>query len=102
MGWERKRGRLYYYRKVREGGHVRSQYMGTGLLAQMSAEADNDKRRERAARRAADRATRQAEALIDRQLADAESALMAMTHATLVAAGCHRHNGQWRRRRREK
>lgn len=99
MGWERQRGRFYYYRKVRVGGRVRSQYMGTGFLAQMFAEADIDKRRERAARRAADRATRQAEAQIDRQLADAESALAAMTHATLKAAGFHQHRGQWRKKR---
>jgi hypothetical protein len=100
MGWEQKRrGRWYYYRKLRVGGRVRSEYMGTGLLAQMSAEADNDKRRERAATRAADRATRQAEAEMDMQLADAESALAAMTHATLFAAGFHEHRGQWRKRR---
>jgi hypothetical protein len=24
-----------------------------------------------------------------------------MTQATLIAAGCHRHRGQWRRKRRE-
>lgn len=99
MGWERRRSRNYYYRKMRVGGRVHSQYMGTGLLAQMSAEADNDKRRERNAQCAADRATRQAESEIDRQLTDAESVLVALTHATLVAAGCHRHRGQWRRKR---
>ena len=103
MGWEQKRrGRFYYYRKVRVGGRVRSEYVGSGMLAQMSAEDDANQRRERAAKRAADRATRQAEAQIDRQLADAESALAAMTHATLFAAGFRKHRGQWRKRRREK
>jgi hypothetical protein len=75
--------------------------MGTGLLAQMSAEADKDKRRERAAKCAADHTMRQAEAVMDRQLADAESALTAITHATLVAAGFHKHKGQWRKKRHE-
>ena len=102
MGWEQRRGRSYYYRKVREGGRVRSEYVGSGIVAQICAGDDEDKRRDRAAKRAADHATRQAEAEIDQQLADAESALTAMTHATLYAAGCHRHKGQWRKKRREK
>ena len=97
MGWEQKRGRWYYYRKRRVGGKVRSEYVGSGAVAQLCAELDECGRRERAAQRAADQATQQAEAVIDRQLADAESALREMTHATLVAAGCHRHKGQWRK-----
>lgn len=100
MGWEQRNGRSYYYHKSRMGGRVRSEYMGAGLLAQLCAEEDDDKRQERNAQRAADRATRQAEAGIDRQLANAESALAAMTHATLLAAGFHNHKGQWRKRRR--
>ncbi len=102
MAWEQRRGHAYYYRKTREGGRVRSEYVGSGIVAQICAGGDDDKRRDRAAKRAADRATRQAEAEIDRQLADAESTLAALTHATLYAAGCHRHNGQWRKKRHAK
>jgi len=102
MGWEQRRGRSYYYRKVREGGRVRSEYVGSGMLGQICAADDANHRRERAARRAANNATRQAEAQIDRRLADVESALAVMTRATLYAAGCHRHNGQWRKKRRDK
>jgi hypothetical protein len=102
MGWEQRRGRSYYYRKVREGGHVRSKYVGTGLVGQICAGDDDDKRRDRQAMRAADRATRQGEAVIDRQLGAAESALTGMTHATLFAAGYRNHKGQWRKKRREK
>jgi hypothetical protein len=102
MGWEQRNGRSYYYRKVREDGRVHSEYMGSGLLAQMSAGEDNDKRRERNARQAAERDNRQTEAKIDRQLADVESALATMIHATLSAAGYHKHKGQWRKKRSEK
>jgi hypothetical protein len=102
MGWEQRRGRSYYYRKVREGGRVRSEYVGSGIVAQICAGDDDDRRRDRQAKGAADHATRQAEAEIDRQLADVESALALMTHATLYAAGCHRHNGQWRKKRHAK
>jgi len=102
MGWEQRRGRSYYYRKVREGGRVRSEYVGSGIVAQICAGHDEDKRRDRQARQAADHATRQAEAVIDRQLRDAESALVAITRATLLSAGYHMHKGQWRKKRRAK
>ena len=102
MGWEQRHGRSYYYRKVREGGRVRSEYVGSGIVAQICAGDDEDKRRDRAAKRAADLATRQGEAEIDRQLADVGSALAVMTDATLYAAGFHKHKGQWRKKRNEK
>jgi hypothetical protein len=65
MAWEQRRGQFYYYRKVREGWRVRSKYVGSGIVAQICAGDDDDKRRDRAAKRAADRATRQGEAGID-------------------------------------
>jgi hypothetical protein len=102
MSWEQRNGRSYFYRKVREGGRVRSKYVGSGIVAQICAGDDNDKRRDRAAKHTADHAMRQAEAEIDRQLAGVESAIAAMTHATLFAAGYHKHNGQWRKKRHEK
>ena len=102
MGWEQRCGRSYYYRKVREGGRVRSKYVGSGIVAQICAGDDNDKRRDQAAKRATDYATRQAEAEIDRQLADVESVLATMTHAMLSVAGYHKHKGQWRKKRHEK
>lgn len=102
MGWEQRGGGSYYYRKVREGGRVRSKYMGNGVLGQICAENDRDEQRDRTAKRDADHATRQAEAEVDRQLADAESAIAAITDAALLAGGYHKHKGQWRKRRHEK
>ena len=101
MSWEQRRGRSYYYRKMREGERVRSKYLGAGIVAQICAGDDDAKRRDRAAQRAADRAARHAEAQIDRQLAGVESAIAAMTHAALLAAGFHKHKGQWRKKRHE-
>lgn len=46
MGWEMRRGKRVYYRKVREGRRVRSVYCGTGERGEQAA-------REDAARRAA-------------------------------------------------
>jgi hypothetical protein len=102
MAWEERRGRSCYYRKVRQGTRVRSRYVGSGRVAQICAADDAIRRRDQAASRATDRAARQAEAQIDRQLAEAESALAAMTRATLLAAGYHEHKGQWRKKRHEK
>jgi len=99
MGLERRNGRLYYYRKVRVDGRVCSEYGGSGFLALLCAEQDEAERQDRAAERAAQQATRQAEARIDKQLAGVESALTAVTHTALCAAGFHNHKGQWRKRR---
>src|SRR3989442_180622 len=101
MGWEKRNGRSYYYRKVRDGGLVRSKYVGRMTLGQICADNDNEERRNRTAERVADLATRKAESEIDRQLADAESALAATTDAMLSAAGYHKHKGQWRKKRHD-
>src|ERR1035437_4528492 len=101
MSWEQRHGRSYYYRKTRAGGRVRSKYVGTGIVAQICAGDDDAKRQDRAAQRAATRADRQAEAQIDQQLAGVESAIAAMTHAALFAAGYRKHKGQWRRKHHE-
>lgn len=40
MAWERRHGQLYYYRKVREQGRVRSLYFGRGARAEAAARED--------------------------------------------------------------
>ena len=102
MSWEQRRGRRYFYRKVRTGGRVRSKYVGTGIVAQICADYDDAKRRDRAAQRAADRAAKYVETQIDRQLASMESAIAALRQATLFDAGYRNHKGQWRKKRNEK
>ena len=99
MGWEQRGGRSYYYRKTREGLRVRSEYVGGGAFGQLCAEADSDERLERVARRDSHDAARRAEAVIDRQLKDAEAALAAIVNAALRASGYHKHKGQWRKKR---
>ena len=86
---------------MRVGERVRSKYLGAGIVAQICAGDDDDRRQKRSAQRAANQADRQAEAQIDQQLAGVESAIAAMTHAALFAAGLHKHKGQWRKKRHE-
>ena len=40
MGWELRKGRLFYYRKARDGRHVQSKYMGRGDKAIEASRAD--------------------------------------------------------------
>lgn len=97
MAWEQRGGRSYYYLKERQGGRVRSKYIGTGISAQICAANARDAQRERTARRA----MRQGQAEVDRQLATAEATIAVLTDMTLYAAGFHKHKGQWRKKRRE-
>jgi hypothetical protein len=101
MGWERRGGGSYYYRKERRGRRVRSKYVGIGVFAQICAENDRDDRRERATIRNTERAMRQTQGEIDRQLAATEAVINALTNAVLYAAGYRKHKGQWRKRRHE-
>jgi hypothetical protein len=44
MGWEMRRGKRVYYRKVREGGRVRSVYCGSGKRGEQAAREDVERR----------------------------------------------------------
>jgi hypothetical protein len=40
MAWERRGGKQYYYRSVRQGNSVWKQYLGMGEKGRLAAEAD--------------------------------------------------------------
>ena len=89
----------YWYRSVRRGAKVQTEYLGSGVLAELSAELDAVAREEREAQRAAVRAERETQREIDRAIDVAGDALKELTRAALVANGYHLHKGQWRKRR---
>jgi hypothetical protein len=100
MAWERRGSNLYYYQSKRVDGRVRKKYVGAGELAQTIAHADETIRQSRAAQ--SERARVELEeartiASAGEELCEAADILAV---AQLVAAGYHRHKGQWRRRRR--
>src|SRR5687767_5691572 len=100
MGWKRINGIDYYYRSVRSGGQVRSEYFGGGETAGLIASMDAVEREEKAARRRDERAERERGEEEDRRLGEWFDGIEAATHAILTAAGYHRHNrGEWRRKR---
>jgi hypothetical protein len=99
MAWERRGSNRYYYQCERLDGRVRKKYVGAGEVAQAIAYADETIRRSRVVQ--SERARVELEeakslASAGEELWEAADILAA---AQLVAAGYHRHKGQWRMRR---
>jgi hypothetical protein len=99
MGWEDRNGRSYYYRKERDGGRVRSVYVGggevAGLIAQLDAADADDREGERSAARRECELWQEQETELD---AIAEM-MDAIATGVLLAAGYHTHKRQWRLQR---
>lgn len=93
-----KRGR-YYYRSKREGQHVRTEYLGTGVLALAIAELDAEERERQRQEQAIVRAEQEAQRAIDRKIDEEGDLVRTLTRAVLLVSGYHNHKGQWRRRR---
>ena len=99
MGWETRGSGTYYYRKVRSGGRVRSEYVGAGVVAEMLADIDDDARHDATRQRRAWLAAVEAERRTGATLAQVDRIVSTMTAAALIAAGYHTHRRQWRRQR---
>ena len=102
MGWEtRERGGSYYTRSRWVNGRVAREYIGGGMVGQLAARWDKLERRrkeEEAARWREELECLERSADFLHALAEVAEVL---TRAHLLADGCHRPRGQWRRRRRE-
>src|SRR5215208_3826897 len=99
MGWEERRGRLYYYRSVREGKRVRKEYIGGGSFGQLIAQLDE---LERLQRKEEEASWREEQERLQRSagfLQELEEAAEILTRAQLLAAGFHKRKGEWRRKR---
>ncbi len=99
MGWENRNGRLYYYRKERVGRQVFSRYVGRGPLADVLAGKDASARRKRKQDRLARQHEREDNARVDTEIDSIGALLNMLTEGALVAAGFHKHKGQWRKNR---
>jgi hypothetical protein len=94
-----KAGKLYYYRKRREGDRVVSEYVGGGLvvdLQQKRAEIDKAIREGQAMQLKLERLTAKQ---IDHALNEFSDLVDTVTKAVLISMGYHQHHRQWRRRR---
>ena len=105
MGWEtRQRGTSYYTRSMWKGGRVRREYVGGGgglggELGRLAAQLDEIERlrKEEEALRLREEQERLEQTTAFLRVLD--EATEVLVRAELLAAGCHRYRGQWRRRR---
>jgi hypothetical protein len=99
--WERReRGGLYYYRSRRVNGRVEKEYIGTGPLAELAAEADALEHRQREEEAKAWQAERERLEALEGLTEELCEAAELLTRATLLAAGYRQHHrGEWRKQR---
>jgi hypothetical protein len=100
MPWKVRNGRKYYYRSIREGGRVRTEYVGTGPAAEAAELIDRFEGLERERANRAWRERRQATEAADQAVARAFAGVEVVARLALESAGFHRHKrGEWRRSR---
>jgi hypothetical protein len=102
MAWEDRNGRSYYYRKKREGGRVRSVYMGAGLVGQFASTADETTRAELNKQHRALRREIEEQNAIDARIDAVCDLTEKLVTAALIASGFHQHKRQWRLKRNGK
>lgn len=101
MGWETRGNGTYYYRKVRRGGRVTSEYIGGGYLAEALAGIDELDGLERQLAAAEWRSTVEDERRRAGDLAAVDALVKSAVAAVLIANGYHTHKRQWRKMRDE-
>jgi hypothetical protein len=92
---------LYYYRSVRRGEKVRKVYVGSGELARSAHEGDILRRTGQQAERERQKAELEHLEALAAPVVELSEAAEILVRAHLLAAGCHRHKGEWRRARGE-
>ena len=101
MAWEkRERGGLYYTRSKKVKGRVVREYVGGGLLGEISAQMDADERRQREEQAALWREERERLEALDGLTEELYEVAEVLARAALQASGYHQHKrGEWRKRR---
>jgi hypothetical protein len=100
VGWKQINGRRYFYKSEREGGRVKSTYFGAGEDGSLMARWVALERAERADEREGRRAEQEEADAEDRAVSGWFDDVQAVADAAMIAAGLHKHKGQWRRKRR--
>ena len=104
MAWEARNGRGRYYTRSRKMyGRVVREYVGTGAVAELMAQADALTRDQRQRMRDELRDQRENEKARDVEVSAFCDIAVLWSRVALLAAGYHRHDrGEWRRRRERK
>jgi hypothetical protein len=95
----RRNGNFYYYRKVRRNGRVVSEYVAGGEIGALYAQMARLGQERAALERLDRRNQREAEQAQEREARDLARQCQELAELALLAAGYHRHNGTWRKRR---
>jgi hypothetical protein len=98
---EKRGGNIYYYRSIREGDKVRKVYVGAGELARIAHESDLLRRSGQEAERERHREELERLAAFAVPVEEVSEAAQIFARAHLIASGCHRHKGEYRRARDE-
>ena len=99
MGWELRNGKRYYYRKLRRGRRVVSEYVGTGEFIELSLGIIEFDRVEKIQARTAWREQKEEMKKLNEDFNQLAEVINSMVRASLLVAGYHPHKGQWRRNR---
>lgn len=99
MALEKRGGNLYYYRSIRDGDKVRKVYVGAGELARIAHESDILRRSSQEAERERHREELERLEAFAAPLEEVSEAAEILARAHLIASGCHRHKGEYRRAR---
>jgi hypothetical protein len=97
MGWERRRGGIYFYRYRRVGPRLQRDYLGRGPAAELAARLLAEARLAREADAAALRDRARALGPVDRALDRLDAPCRRLTEAALGAAGYARRHYEWKR-----
>jgi hypothetical protein len=100
VAWERReRGGRYYTRSRREGGRVVREYVGGGLAGELAAEEDRIRRELAEKQREREKEEMERLKALAAPVLEVSEAAEILAHAHLIAAGYHRHKGEYRRAR---
>jgi hypothetical protein len=103
VAWEeRERGGRYYTRSRREGGRVVREYVGGGLAGELAAEEDRIRRELAEKQREREKEEMERLKALAAPVFELSEAAEILAHAHLIAAGYHRHKGEYRRARSER
>ena len=96
MAWEQRNGKLYYYRKIRRGRQVISEYIGAGLSAELICKIDQSERKQREFENHEWLRHKLQIQELDNELDQVSKTIQSLLRAMLLVSNYHPHKGQWR------
>lgn len=99
MAWEQRGNNWYYYRKVRKGRQVVSEYIGTGEVAKLIHILDESDREEARMEQNKWKKMKEENQEVDMEIRKLNQTIRTLVMATLLVSGYHSHKGQWRKKR---